>query len=97
MTRRALAIDAQALVTLIDALADRHGLGTATTQPKGPLTAREQEVLVLVAEGLSNAEIAERLVISPRTAAHHVGHILAALDAPNRNAAVAEARRRSLL
>lgn len=42
----------------------------------GPLTAREQEVAKLVTEGLSNGEIAERLYITEKTAAYHVGNIL---------------------
>jgi predicted ATPase/DNA-binding CsgD family transcriptional regulator len=44
-----------------------------------PLTRREQEVAALVAEGLTNKEIAERLVISPRTAEGHVEHIMSKL------------------
>ncbi len=43
---------------------------------KGPLTAREREVARFVSEGLSNREIAERLVISERTAEGHVQHIM---------------------
>jgi ATP/maltotriose-dependent transcriptional regulator MalT len=54
-----------------------------------PLTSREREVLDLIAQGLSNAAIARRLVISEKTAGHHVSHILAKLGAHNRAEAVA--------
>jgi DNA-binding CsgD family transcriptional regulator len=58
------------------------------------LSAREEEVLALVARGLSNAGIARALVISEKTAGHHVSHILAKLGVPNRAAAAACAVRR---
>ncbi len=61
------------------------------------LTPREREVAALLAEGLSNAALAERLVISPRTAAVHVSNILAKLAVRSRTEAVAVARRRGLL
>jgi DNA-binding NarL/FixJ family response regulator len=48
------------------------------------LTEREHEVLRLVATGLSNAEIADRLIISPATAKTHVAHLLTKLDARDR-------------
>ena len=48
------------------------------------LTEREIEVLTLVAQGLSNGEIADHLVISPATAKTHVAHLLAKLDARDR-------------
>jgi DNA-binding NarL/FixJ family response regulator len=48
------------------------------------LTPRQLEVLALLSEGLSNAEIAERLVVSPRTAEHHVSAVLSKLDASSR-------------
>ena len=47
-------------------------------------------MLALVAEGLSNAEIAERLVVSRRTVDHHVSAILRKLDVPTRAGAVAK-------
>jgi len=49
-----------------------------------PLTAREFEVARLVAEGLTNAEIAERLTIAPKTASAHIEHILAKLGVTRR-------------
>jgi DNA-binding CsgD family transcriptional regulator len=50
-----------------------------------PLTPREREVAVLVEEGLTNRQIAERLYLSERTAQNHVQHILTKLDLPNRS------------
>jgi DNA-binding CsgD family transcriptional regulator len=61
------------------------------------LTAREQEVLALVAQGRSNRQIAEQLFISAKTVSVHVSNILAKLDATGRTEAVAVARRRGLL
>jgi DNA-binding NarL/FixJ family response regulator len=48
------------------------------------LTPRQLEVLSLLSEGLSNAEIAEQLVVSPRTVEHHVSALLTKLDAGSR-------------
>ncbi len=63
----------------------------------GGLTARELEVLTLLCEGLSNARLAERLFLSTKTVDHHVSAVLRKLDAPNRGAAAATARRRGLV
>jgi ATP/maltotriose-dependent transcriptional regulator MalT len=61
------------------------------------LTPRETEVLRLVAQGLTNAEIAERLVLSPHTVHRHVVNARAKLRQPSRAAAVAQAARIGLL
>ena len=57
------------------------------------LTRREAEVLPHLARGLTNREIAAQLVISVRTAEHHVAHIMRKLPTPNRRAAGEIARR----
>jgi DNA-binding CsgD family transcriptional regulator len=61
------------------------------------LTAREAEVLVLLARGLSNKQIAERLVITPKTAGNHVEHIYAKIGAFSRAAAALFAVQHGLL
>jgi DNA-binding NarL/FixJ family response regulator len=63
----------------------------------GELTTRELEVLQLVAQGLSDAEIADRLVVSPHTVHRHVANVRSKLRLPSRAAAVAYAAREGLL
>jgi DNA-binding NarL/FixJ family response regulator len=71
----------------------------ARAAPPAPagLTARETEVLRLLAEGLLNREIAERLVISENTAANHVRSILAKTGSGNRTQAAMFAAAEGLL
>ena len=69
----------------------------ADTGALGELSAREREVLGLVAQGLSDTQIAERLVISPHTVHRHMANVLAKLQLPTRAAAAAAAAHAGLL
>jgi ATP/maltotriose-dependent transcriptional regulator MalT len=82
------AMDAAAAV--LRELGESHGRGVRTV---GELTAREDEVLGLVTLGMSNAGIARTLVISEKTAGHHVSRILTKLGVRNRAEAAAYAVR----
>jgi DNA-binding NarL/FixJ family response regulator len=70
--------------------------GRAWPRHYGELTKRETEVLALLADGCSNEEIAKRLVVSRRTAEHHVAHILSKLGLRSRAEAAAYAVRGGL-
>lgn len=84
---------------------DRHEKGLPV--PRGPrsttdatstgLTARELDVLALLVDGLSDADIASALFLSRKTVGHHVSAVLRKLDAPSRSRAVATATRRDIL
>jgi DNA-binding CsgD family transcriptional regulator len=86
-------------------LRDRHTAGLAV--PRGPravtrgnpygLTAREIDILGLLVDGLSNAELAERLFLSQKTVGHHVSAILRKLDVPTRSRAVALASQEGIV
>ena len=89
------ALGADALRARADMLARRVGVRSAV--PADVLTAREREVLLLVAEGESNGQIAKRLYISPKTASVHVSRIIAKLEVQNRVEAAVVARRLGLL
>jgi DNA-binding CsgD family transcriptional regulator len=94
------ALDAGAAAAIVAARLRKRG---ARGVPRGPrqrtrdnpagLTARELEVLALLAEGLRNAEIAERLFLAERTVVHHVSAILRKLDVTSRGQAGAKAVR----
>ncbi len=88
--RLGAAPDADAAAELLRRLG---ATGRARPRQPGPLTKRESEVLSLLAAGCSNAEIAERLVISRRTAEHHVASILSKLGVRSRVDAAAYAAR----
>lgn len=68
----------------------------AATERVG-LTSREREVVALLADGLSNKEIARKLGISVDTAKFHVGRVIDKLDATGRTDAVAHAARRGVI
>ena len=68
-----------------------------TVPASDDLTERERDVLRLMVDGLSNAEIAERLVVSPSTIKYHVGNIFTKLGVDNRVAAVSLALQRKLV
>ena len=84
---------AAAFLRTLGAPSTRRGKG----EPTFGLSARELEVLALVAEGLSNQRIAEALVLSEHTVRRHVANILKKMDAPSRTAAATLAARADLL
>ncbi|MDX1416904.1 MAG: response regulator transcription factor [Candidatus Promineifilaceae bacterium] len=83
----------------LDPKATQALINAQIAQPKlgGDLSQREREVLALVVQGLSNKEIAERLVISPATARNHVSACLNKLGASNRAQATYLATKHELI
>ena len=89
---------ARAEKVFADLLALQAAGASSAARPKtGDLSKREIEILRLVAQGLSNQSIAERLFVSDHTVHRHIANILNKLDVSTRAAAVAQAARRGLL
>jgi len=74
-----------------------RGPRRSTAADPAGLTTRQAEVLTLLADGLSNAQIAARLTVSVKTVDHHVSAVLGKLGVPSRGQAAAIARRRGLI
>jgi DNA-binding NarL/FixJ family response regulator len=94
VVRGEAAIDPAVQRHLLDALA-AGAPASAGTLPDG-LTPREAEVLSLIAEGLSNAEIAHRLVVSEATVKSHINHLFTKIGVRDRAQAVTYAYRHDL-
>jgi DNA-binding CsgD family transcriptional regulator len=96
----AVRLRARPLREALDALARRGRLDLGAGPVPGAdsvLTPRELDVMRLVAAGLTNRQVGERLHISEKTASVHISHVLAKLDASGRTEAVSIALRRGLL
>jgi DNA-binding NarL/FixJ family response regulator len=91
------ALDPAVQLHLVEAIADGPPSGPGPASLPDGLTPREAEVLTLIAAGLSNAEIAERLVVSEATVKSHVNHMLAKIGARDRAQAVGYAYRHGLV
>ena len=96
---------ARMLESLRTALADGGTVAQIARRAAGPgaanagdsLTPREREILQLLADGMSNVDVAQKLFISQETVKSHVRHILAKLEADTRTHAVAIAIRESII
>ncbi len=84
-------------VHLLRAFAPRDPITEPAAPPDADLTTREMEILSLLVEGLSNKEIAQRLIVSPRTVETHVERVLGKLEVGSRSRAIAKAIRLGLV
>lgn len=89
--------DADATATLLREIEKGTPKQTSKTPNLASLSAREVEILRLVAQGLGDKEIAAKLTLSKHTVHRHMSRILTKLDLPSRAAAVAYAARHGLL
>jgi DNA-binding CsgD family transcriptional regulator/tetratricopeptide (TPR) repeat protein len=97
-TLRATAVSARLRRSLRDqGVFVPRGKGQTTRDHVAGLTARQAEVLHLLDECLTNADIADRLFVSPRTVEHHVSSVMAKLGSSTREEAVTRARTQGLL
>ncbi len=91
---RAGRLDGDAVAVVLKAAGQRAPLRRAW--PNG-LTAREVEVLGLLARGKSNRQIADRLTVTPKTVANHIEHVYAKIGVSSRAAATLFASQRGLV
>ena len=92
-------LDSNVMKRVLDKLMAARDPGghKTSSDDAGDLTAREREVLALIAEGATNKEIAARLVVSENTARNHVSHILSKLGFSRRSEAAAYAVKKGLV
>lgn len=90
-------IGLRALREQLAAVARRYRIPAAPVNADGPMTARELDVLALIAAGRTNAEIAEELYVSASTVRVHTSNFLRTLRVTTRTQATAVAYRRGLL
>lgn len=88
--------DAETGLAAIDSFIEAQDLKPKVETAEGVLSTREAEVLRLMAEGRSNAQIAEALVISPNTVGRHVSNIFDKIGAANRTEAAAYAHQHGI-
>lgn len=86
-------LDSKVTKAVLEKLANKDKQGDSGDD----LTPREREVLILIAEGATNKEIAQKLVVSENTARNHVSHILAKLGFSRRSEAAAYAVKKGLV